>query len=338
MRAREGDFLETIEGLIFDVKGLIHPPDRIVAYLRYFEDPSGGRVRYGRRYSKVYSLSDRDSILRVRYPRYIYYDHVFDDWMEGVPKNLIAKLYDPVEKVSILSRRDDLDILESQALMLIDTLRDFTGVSVSHIGISGSILVDLHSPYSDIDIVVYGKKNCFSIYDGLKNLLREGAMFSPYGLDDLRRLYEFRSKDTEIPLDEFCRIEARKVSQGKFLGRDFFVRFILDWGEVGESYGDRLYKRVGYARIKARVEDDSESIFTPCRYIVSDVEVLSGVSDVKPLIEVVSFRGRFCEQARRGEGIVAEGKVEKVIDRSGYEYYRLVVGGRPSDFIVSRGG
>ncbi|MBS7642118.1 hypothetical protein KEJ40_03015 [Candidatus Bathyarchaeota archaeon] len=336
MDVREGYFLETVEGLIFDVKGLIHPPDRVIAYLRYFEEPSGGRVRCGRRYSKVYSLSDRDFILMMGYPHYIYYDHVFDDWMEGVPRHLIAKLYDPVEKVSTLSKGYDIDIVESQALTLVNILHDLTGIPTDCIGISGSILVDLHSFDSDIDVVVYGRRNCFTIHDMLKNLLNSGeGMFSPYCLDDLRRLYDFRSRDTWMSFDDFCRIEARKVHQGKFLGRDFFVRFIPDRHEVGESYGDRLYKRIGYARIKARVDDDSDSIFTPCKYIVSNVEFLYGVDYAKPLEEVVSFRGRFCEQARRGEIVVAEGKVEKVVDSSGYEYYRLVVGSRPSDFIIS---
>ena len=34
-RAIEGDFLETKEDMIFDVKGLSHPPNRIIAYVRY---------------------------------------------------------------------------------------------------------------------------------------------------------------------------------------------------------------------------------------------------------------------------------------------------------------
>jgi predicted nucleotidyltransferase len=321
--------------LIFDVKGLIHPPDRVIAYLRYFEDSAGDRVRFGKRYAKVYSLSDRDRILGERYPHYIYYDHVFDERMEGVPRDYILKLYKPVEKASTLSSRDDLDIVEYQAVRLIQVIHDFTGVSLSYIGVSGSILVDLHSFESDIDIIVYGRRNCLSVYDGLKILLGEKrGGFSPYSLNDLKRLYDFRSRDTWMPFERFYEVKSRKVCQGRFLGRDFFVRFVVDWDEVGESYGDRLYRFIGYARVKARVEDDSDSIFTPCRYTVSNVEVLSGVKDVKPLIEVTSFRGRFCDQARKGESVIAEGRVEKVIEKSGYEYYRLVIGNRPSDFMA----
>ena len=77
LRAREGDFIETREGLIFDVKGLVHPPDRVVAYLRYLEDPSGDRRRGDKTYTKVYSLSDREKTLRNRYPQYLFYDPIF---------------------------------------------------------------------------------------------------------------------------------------------------------------------------------------------------------------------------------------------------------------------
>jgi predicted nucleotidyltransferase len=49
---------------------------------------------------------------------------------------------------------------------------------------------------------------------------------------------------------------------------------------------------------------------------------------------VVSFRGRFCEQARRGEWVIAQGKVERVIERDGSEYYRIILGNKPSDFMI----
>ncbi|MBS7649724.1 hypothetical protein KEJ17_08810, partial [Candidatus Bathyarchaeota archaeon] len=85
--------------------------------------------------------------------------------------------------------------------------------------------------------------------------------------------------------------------------------------------------------IKAKIEDDENSIFTPCTYAVSEAEALEGI-DAQPLREITSFRGRFCEQARRGECVIAQGKVEKVIERDGSEYFRLVLGAKPSDFMI----
>jgi predicted nucleotidyltransferase len=195
----------------------------------------------------------------------------------------------------------------------------------------------LWKPESDIDIIVYGRRNSLSVYEGLKTLLRSGERgFSPYDHDDLIRLYEFRSRDTWIPFEKFCSVERRKPSQGKFLGRDFSVRFILDWSEIGEEYGDRIYRSTGYARIKARIHDDSDSIFTPCIYRVSEVEPIEVEGGCNPnlLREIVSFRGRFSCQAMRGEGVIAQGKIEMVIEEDGEEYYRMVLGSKPSDFMI----
>jgi len=335
IKAREGDFIETFSGLIFDVKGLIHPPDRVIAYLRYFEDPLGERIREGKRYVKVYSLSDRDRILRNKYPHYIYYDKVFGEWLEGVPNRLIKKHYKPSWKTLELLRKADLSEIELQALKLIKTLHDHSGISLKNLGISGSILVSLYTPESDIDVIVYGRRNCLSVHESLKFLLSDQEEgFSPYGLNDLKRLYDFRLKDTWMPFDKFCESERRKVSQGKFLGRDFFIRFIVDWNEVNEAYGDRIYRRAGYMKIKAQIEDDRDSIFTPSKYVISNVRILEGAGDIPPPKEIVSFRGRFCEQARKNEWIIAQGKIERVIMRDGSEYYRMILGAKPSDFMI----
>lgn len=335
MKAREGDFIETIEGLIFDVKGLIHPKERVIAYLRYFEDPFGNRVRNGKKYSKVYSLSERNNILKNKYPQYIYYDQVFGEWLEGVPKDRIIDHYKPQEKIQILQKEDRLNEIEEKALKLIQTIHDSTKTPIEKLGISGSILIDLYTIESDIDVIVYGKKNCITVYEELKTLLKnEEKQFSPYKFEDLKKLYEFRSKDTYMNFEDFCKIESRKVSQGKFMGKDFFIRFILDWDEVNEDYGDYIYRGLGRMRIKAIIEDDEYSIFTPCKYVISNVEILEGKMDITPPIEIVSFRGRFCEQARKGEEIIAEGKIEKVISKDGDEYNRLLIGNKPLDFMI----
>lgn len=337
MKMREGDFIETIEGLIFDVKGLIHPPDRVIAYLRYLEDENGNRIRNGKRYRKIYSLTERDNIIKIRYPQYMYYDKVFGEWLEEVPRDKIIKHYKPEEKVQELNRKGELNEIEKIALKLIQILHESTGTPLSKLGISGSILIDLYTLESDIDIIVYGRRNCITVYEKLKNLMmNEEENFSSYKLEDLEKLYEFRSKDTYIKFEDFYKIEKRKVSQGKFMGKDFFIRFILDWDEVKEEYGDKTYINLGRMRIKAIVEDDEYSIFTPCKYIISKVEILDGNRNLTPPIEIVSFRGRFCEQARKGEEVVAEGKIEKVVSKRGEEYHRLLIGNKPSDFMITK--
>jgi len=61
---REGDLIESIDNIVFDVKGLVHPPNRVVAFIRYVPDPKGNRKRDGNRYSKFYALSKRYALLK----------------------------------------------------------------------------------------------------------------------------------------------------------------------------------------------------------------------------------------------------------------------------------
>ena len=165
-------------------------------------------------------------------------------------------------------------------------------------------------------------------------MLEDGkSLVKPYSLKELRGLFDFRSKDTVTSFEDFVRTDSRKVLQGKFMDRDYFVRFVKDWNEVKEQYGTVLYKPVGYAKIKAKVVDDSEAIFTPCCYKIENVEILEGLH-VEPLEEIVSFRGRFCEQARSGEVVFAQGKVEMLQREGARERFRLLLGNKVSDHMI----
>jgi predicted nucleotidyltransferase len=90
---------------------------------------------------------------------------------------------------------------------------------------------------------------------------------------------------------------------------------------------------MGYAKIKARVIYDSQMIFTPCHYKIDDLKIVEG-STTEPIQEIVSFRGRFCEQARNGETVMAQGKLEKVQRKGAQEYYRLLLGNKVSDYMI----
>ena len=157
-------------------------------------------------------------------------------------------------------------------------------------------------------------------------------MVRSYNMDDLRRLFDFRSKDTVMRFEDFVRAESRKVLQGTFHETDYYIRCVKAWSEASEAYGTIRYRSVGEVEVQATVVDDSEMIFTPCVYKIDGVRVLRG-KDVGPYREIVSFRGRFCEQARNGETVIARGMVESVKTRR-EEYSRLLLGNKPSDYMI----
>ncbi|MEM2546941.1 MAG: hypothetical protein QXM37_04860, partial [Candidatus Bathyarchaeia archaeon] len=326
MQLVEGFLIESVEGAIFDVKGLVHPPGKIIAFPRFIPDKKGSRIRNGVVYSKVYGLSKRFAFLEEAIPNYVVYDPVFDDKLCEVPLENVKKVYSPIECLEKLREGISLDNLEMKALQCSKILREKAKVPWEKLGVSGSVLVGLHIDTSDIDLVVYGAENCRKVHKTLKRLLEGNTPFKPYSLEDLRRLFAFRSKDTLMSFEDFVKVESRKAFQGRFMNRDYFIRFVKDWNEIGEKYGDVHYKNCGYAKVEAVVVDDTEAIFTPCTYKIEDIKVVEGPK-LEPINEIVSFRGRFCEQAGKGETVVAQGKIEHVMDcRSGREYFRLLIG------------
>jgi predicted nucleotidyltransferase len=335
LRAREGDLIKTTSSVVFDVKGLIHPADKIVAFPRFIPSPQGTRKAKDSTYDKVYNLVDRFKYLQENHPDLIVFDSVFGETMCEVPISDIAEHYKPEEKLWSLRSAKDLTVLENKALQLAETLKAEEKIPWSSIGISGSIMAGLTTEKSDIDPLVYGVENCRKAYAALQKLLKdERSGFKPYSRVELGELFDFRSKDTQMSFEDFVLVESRKAFQGKFMGTDYFIRFVKDWREISEQYGDVCFKNSGYAKITARIADGSESLFTPCTYLLADVEVAEGPK-LEPITEIVSFRGRFCEQAANGEAVEAQGKVELVTDRkTGNEHYRLILGGKPADYMV----
>jgi predicted nucleotidyltransferase len=335
MRAREGDLIKTENHVIFDVKGLVHPPNKLIAFPRYIPSPQGTRQGKKKLYGKIYSLSERFKFLEQNMPNLIIHDPVFDETLCEVPVGIVEEHYEPVEKLRLLRASRTLGDLERKAVQLAEALKEAAGIPWSAIGISGSVLVGLCTSKSDIDPVVYGVENCRKAYVALENLLKDGeSHFKPYSREELQALFDFRSKDTIMSFEDFARVERRKAFQGMFDGTDYFIRFVKDWRQVNEQYGDVCYKNSGYAKITATIADDSEALFTPCAYRIENVKVVEGPK-LEPIREIASFRGRFCEQARKGEAVTAQGKIERVTDkRQYYEYYRVILGNKPADYMV----
>jgi predicted nucleotidyltransferase len=335
MRAREGDLIKTKSNVIFDVKGLVHPVGKIIAFPRFIPTPQGTRQGKGSTYGKVYSLNERFKYLQENHPELIVFDPVFGEILCEVPIKEVSEHYQPAEKLALLRPSKHLSTLETKAVHLAETLKKVAEIPWSVIGISGSIMAGLTTEKSDIDPVVYGVENCRKAYAALQKLLKKAdSGFKPYSRPELQELFDFRSKDTQMGFEDFVLVESRKAFQGKFMGTDYFIRFVKDWSEISEQYGDVCFRNSGYVKITAKIADSSDSLFTPCIYKVEDVKAVEGPK-LKPIQEIVSFRGRFCEQAKNGEAVTAQGKVELVTNKkNGGEYYRLMLGNKPSDYMV----
>jgi predicted nucleotidyltransferase len=320
-----------MNGLIFDVKGLLHPPERVVAYLRYIPDGRGRRERAGIKYRKVYSLQERTELLAKKWPQYLWKDPFFSRVVQAVPVHEVKQHYSPIEKFAQLQGAVELNEQERLASEMAATLAKEAQVSTSKVGVSGSLLVGLNAARSDIDLVFYGSSAARRCHSKLRELLGTCARgFSPYAKRDLQRLYTQRDQRAAVSFATFVQHEQPKVQQGKFRGTDYFIRCIKEWDEWSEAYGDKKYLQTGPANVRATISDDSESIFTPCTYDLTDAKATGGHP---PPTQIVSFRGRFCEQARTGDSILAKGILERVADRHEVSY-RLVIGENPLDSLV----
>jgi len=332
----EGFAVETSDRLIFTVKGLQHPPSRVIAYLRYLPHPAGDRIRDGRRYRRVYHFDEQQAILTADYPTYVADDPMFGLRLQSVPRDRIRTVYDPRTYPGRLCQRGAGDPLEEDALALLSWLHEGIRVPRAILGISGSLMLGLHRADSDLDLVVYGERAARSIHRGLRQILRTtgGALRRPND-EELAALHAEHRSDTPLPFELFARLQTRKVNELRFRGRETFIRFVKLPGDTEERYGDFRFEPLQSGTIRARVIDDRDAIFTPCRYVVADVAFVNG-SPAVDVREIVSFRGRFSDQVRAGEWAVARGRLERVTGQEAPPYRRLVVGGQAGDYLLTR--
>lgn len=336
--AIESFYIETTEGLFFAVKGLEHPPGRRIAVVRYVPDPvSGDRHKGAMAYRRLYHFSEQEETLRAQYPRFLAFDPAFRLRLQSVPLSAVAQVHDPRRKYREMAGGCAAEGIEADACGFLDLLRREAHVPASDLGITGSLLVGLHTRDSDLDLVVFGSGSCAKVHGAMRRILdgSRGGELRRLDADGMAALHEQRDADTRMDYDVFLALEKRKVNQGRFRQRPYFVRFVPKAHEVGPGYGHLRYSPQGRTVIDASVVDDREAIFTPCRYGISGVRILEGPS-VGDLNEIVSFRGRFCEQARAGESVRATGTLERVETATGSVHHRLLLGNAPEDSLVPK--
>jgi predicted nucleotidyltransferase len=325
----EGDYIETAEGLLFTVKGLHHPDGMIIAYLRYLPDVEGTRRRGQARYRRVYDLDETTEYLERKHPDYLCRIKSKGISLQSVPIEKIRKVYFPELKLQqILS--SPRSVLEAEISRFVSTVSGESGVDSSNLGVSGSVLIDLATSSSDLDIIVYGKEQGLRAYRGISSLRNRDSYIRPYGAESVSEVVKSRWGDTGLDLDMLVPHEERKILHGLVCDRDYFVRLVPRPGEVET---ESRSKPLGSVTLRALIMDAQEAIYTPCRYRIETRSI--GPKLNVAVTELVSFRGKFTEQASEGMEVEVRGTLEEAVynDRA---VYRVVLGGR-GDYLVPIG-
>ncbi|MHA2176842.1 MAG: hypothetical protein ACXABH_05185 [Candidatus Thorarchaeota archaeon] len=320
----EGYFVKTTDGLIFEVKGIVHPEDRIIAYLRYVpssESKTGFR--------KVYNLSEREIYLREKYPDYLWTSEFLGRVVQSVPRGKISEILTPIDCLAQLRNSVDITPLEHETIALANKLVETTDIDWSDIGLTGSQLVGVATEESDIDLVVYGLKACRKFYSGLSTMIDNIPEIKRYSGQLLEDHVSFRWKAHSDSRPLLLEIEREKLLQGLIEGYHFFIRLVKIPADLNHVYGDLSSEMMGYQKVAGKVLSSHDSIFTPCEYQVESNE------NSMQLEKLVSYRGRFTEQVSTGDQFEASGRLELVTNHQTTEQYmQLVLGERPEDYLI----
>ena len=320
----EGYFVITTDGLIFEVKGVVHPEDRIIAYLRYVPSSDSNTG-----FRKVYNLSEREIYLREKYPEYLWTSKPHGRVVQSVSGQKTSKILNPVDFLTRLRTSDDLTPLQHHTIALVEKLVKATEIEWSDIGLTGSQLVGVAREDSDIDLVVYGLKACRKFYSRLNSMIDNIPEINRYSGQLLEEHVSFRWEKQSDFRPLLLKIEREKLLQGLVGRYHFFIRLVKNPHDLDLVYGDLSYQMMGYQKVAGKILSSQDSIFTPCEY---QVECDDDSTEIEKL---VSYRGRFTEQLSTDDQFEASGRLEVVTDhKKNKQYSQLVLGERPEDYLI----
>ena len=288
MRARIRDFFETVDGWIFAVADYSHP-DGLRSMLRYVPDERGEREANGKRYRKL-DFDPAFEFLRKEKPFYVRDLHT-------VPESDVLRLYQPSAGLQAVADRDP-------RVRKIATILAEAGVPRTEMGITGSMLIGLNGPTSDIDFVVYGPW-WWKARD-IINAAKAGGEIQDLDLATWQKIYKKRRPETGF--DEFMQHEKRKGNRGMVDGTYFDLLFTRDWSQIEPQMKG---KQLGPRKIVASVTDAKFAFDSPAIFRLDDDEVS----------EIFCYSHTYAGQAREGEVVEAQGVLEETAAG-----LRLVVG------------
>lgn len=316
---RDHDIVEDVFGRISVVVGNLHPPNGLIAYVKYVR--TDGKTLWSRNgvyYERVLKTYGVRSIHKYL-PQHqeLVYDPVLNTYVPVVNLRHVRSYYYPELRFQeILSKSEDE--LELVVLEFVDLLRSYIGGVGNSLGITGSLLTKTHNvKVSDIDIIIYGCKcstellgsigNFTSLKPSYEMLVRQSAI---YGLppEVVGRIYP-----------PFKRLLVR--------GRMVNIMFVDD--ASNPRYGSEIYVNLHPVElIVEALSYDCRSLYYPSiTYIYKVIDIIypKGVTlDYGRITSIVSYEGLYSYISYLGGRLRVRGILQRVIPTN---KYRVLVGG-----------
>jgi len=239
----------------------------------------------------------------------------------GVNQVDVAEARKPEERLQALVGTDPKDELHGAMQRVLKIVLQRSGLSVKNFGVFGSMLHGFHHPkFSDIDLVVYGRKENAKIRETLNALYADAVsnFRNEFGTDEAMRGKQWRFKNYSVK--EFLWHQKRKQIYGLFddaeSGRIIKAEFepVKAWSEIASEYHpETRILRKGWVKINARVTADADAPFIPSVYAIEPLEVLSGAREALEAKRVFSYMEEFRLQAQKDETVYVEGNLEEVV-------------------------
>jgi predicted nucleotidyltransferase len=321
---RDGETLLTKEGFIFYVFGYEHPDNRVFAFLKYIPSSLAhhfpirfleqkwklGNIELSRP-QKLYTAKNYQKFvatLRKTFPHYLYCCPFRGKEVLSVPLDHIERVYLPGECLQKIFKKENKDALQKETVELVSLLSAESGVPIQDFGIHGSVGLDMHSEYSDIDLVVYGSEN-FKKLEAAVNRLADEGVFS-----------------------HVCtkKIDYARKHRGRYNDRRFVYNAVRKYNEIDAPHGRLNYTAVKNVNFSCMVIDDSENMFRPAIYPIKDYLPDDSASELpkeQVPVKVQSMIGYYRNVARKGDRVKVSGTLERVENlETGKVSYHVVVG------------
>jgi predicted nucleotidyltransferase len=260
-------------------------------------------------------------LVAKRYPQYLVFHEMLGIKLVGVKENAIAEARKPEQRLQVLLEAGPTDELLAAMERVLNISVENSGLTERNFGVFGSMLHGFHHPkFSDIDFIVYGKKENAKLRKTLEALYADKGSGLHNELESEQAMAGKDWRFKNFTVEDFVWHQRRKQIYGlyddKASGRTIKAEFepVKAWGEIKSEYDPqtRIHQR-GWVKLKARITADDEASFIPSIYGIEPLEVLSGEPKALEAKRVFSFMEEFRQQVQKDEVVIVEGNLEEVV-------------------------